>query len=47
MTKDKYDTSKDIDTYMTLANYFMFTQISSKKGIEKFGELSVAEMFKE
>ena len=28
MMKEKYDTSKNIDTYMYLAHDFMFTQIS-------------------
>ena len=45
--KDKYDTSKYIYTYMSLANDVMFTQMSAKKGIKKFGELAVASMFKE
>ena len=37
MMKEKYDTSKDIDTYMYLVHYVMFTQISSNKGINQFG----------
>ena len=31
--KDKYDTSKEIDTYMSLAHDVMFTQMSEKKRI--------------
>ena len=34
-----YYTSKEIDTYMSLAHYVMFTQISEKKGIKHYGEL--------
>ena len=34
--KQKYDTSKDIDIYMSLEKYVMFTQMSSKKGIKQF-----------
>ena len=29
-----YYTSKEIDTYMSLKHYVMFTQISEKKGIK-------------
>ena len=45
--KEKCCTIKYIDTYIYLAHDVMFTQMSGKKGIEKFGEISVAAMFKE
>ena len=45
--KEKYGTNKDIDSYMSRAHDAMFTQMSAKKGIENFGEISVAAMFKE
>ena len=32
---------------MSLAHDFMFTKMSAKKGIKQFGELAVADMFKE
>ena len=32
---------------MSLANDVMFTKMSEKKGIKKFGEQEVAAMFKE
>ena len=35
--KEKYDTSKDIDKYMSLAHDVTVTQMSEKKGIKKFG----------
>ena len=41
MMKEKYDTSKDIDTEMPLAYDVMFTQMSAKKGIKQFGERAV------
>ena len=47
MMKEKYDTSKDIDTHMYLANYVIFTQMTEKKGIKKFVERAVDAMFKE
>ena len=31
MMKDKYDTSKEIDTHMSLAYDFMFTHMSEKR----------------
>ena len=31
MMKERYDTSKDIDTYMSLVHDFMFTQMSEKR----------------
>ena len=37
MTKKKYDTSKDVDTYMSLANDVIFTHMSAKRVIKKFG----------
>ena len=45
--KEKYGTSKNIVTYMSLSNDFMFTQMSEKKGIKYFGEQAVVDMFKE
>ena len=36
MTKEKYDTGKDIDTYMYVVHDVMFTQMPSKEGIKKF-----------
>ena len=36
MTKQKYDTIKDIDTYMSLAYDIIFTQMSAKKGDQMF-----------
>ena len=47
MMKDKYDTSKYIDTYMHIAHDAVFTKMSEKNGIKKFGEQAVAYMFKE
>ena len=47
MMIDKYDTSKDIDTHMYLANYVIFTQISEKKGIKHYGELEVTAILTE
>ena len=37
MIEEKYDTSKDIDTYISLAHDVMFTKMSAKKGIKNFG----------
>ena len=34
MIKNKYDTSKDIDKYMSLAHDLIFTLMSSKNGIK-------------
>ena len=45
--KEKYDTRKNIDTYMSLAHNFMCTQISAKQGIKQFGERAIVSMFKE
>ena len=47
MMKEKFDTRKDIDTYISLANDVMFTQISAKNGTKQFGERAVADMSKE
>ena len=38
MMKEKYDTSKDFDIYMSLAHDVIVTQMSSKRGINQFGE---------
>ena len=46
MIKYKYDTSKEIYAYMSLSYYFMFSQMSEKKGIKQFGEQVVAAMLK-
>ena len=46
MMKNKYDTNKYIDTYMSLAQDGMFKKMSAKKGIKQFGEQSFAAMFK-
>ena len=47
MMKQKYDTSKGIDTYMSLEHDVTFTQIPVKRPIKQFGEQAVADMFKE
>ena len=47
MMKEKYYTSKDIDTFISCANYVMFTQISEKKGIKHYGELEVTAILTE
>ena len=44
--KEKYDTSRYIDTYISISREVMFTYILSKNGIKKFGERSVADIFK-
>ena len=36
-TKEKYDTIKDIDKYMSLVHDFMFKYISGKMGIKQSG----------
>ena len=45
--KEKYGTNKDIDSYMSRAHDAMFTQMSAKKGIKKFGKQSIVDMFKD
>ena len=38
MTKERYDTSKDIDTHIYIAQDIMFTKIPAKEIIKQFGE---------
>ena len=44
--KEKYDTSNNIDKYMSLAQDVMFTKVSVKNGVKQSGEREVADMFK-
>ena len=47
MIEEKYDTSKDINTYMSLAHDVIFTHISAKKVINQSREREVVAMLKE
>ena len=47
MIRKKYEVNEDVDTYQSLLHKVMFMQITTKKGIQLFGEGEIADMFKE
>ena len=47
MIKEKYNVNDDVDTYQSLFNKVIFTQMKAKKGIKLFRERLITAMFKE